>query len=529
MKSARMIWSALAVTACLVRLSPAAAQAVPLSQAARVRAGLADAQTYAEQGHFSQAARKYAAILEAAARAGDALHATALYGRASSLQQAAALPDSASLSSAGSLSLVADYDAAARLDPSRYQGAASNNAGLLLLKIGHPREAAARFVEAAGTDHPARAYFWWNAGRAYEAAGQPDSAGWAYRATLTADSTYSEAGRALLNLDLKAGRGDSIIARVSRWQGLPDFATPASDVLLAVITDESKQPPNVTDSALVLFARYLTLTQPNPELFRAKFGTLLAKAGKVRPNLRRGVSALQEAYKRRGGKERFKENDAAEWWHQSTGRSREAIHSKAGIWSTNIRILGDFYRDAGSPDVAASYYEAAIGLPGDVGGSWTDPDALLPLALIYLRRNSKDYDVFIRRAFMGKAQAYSARDYPRVRYFHMALGQLFAEQGQWGDRYDPRGAIFQLEHMQRATEEVARETGEPVYDPPQLLELLARGYKEKGDSQMARRTANAASVGFERLARGTDAARIQRDYGLQAPPEVHAVDSTQAR
>jgi hypothetical protein len=237
---------------------------------------------------------------------------------------------------------------------------------------------------------------------------------------------------------------------------------------------------------------------------------------------------LRDAYAPRGQNERYQESADAKWWWRWTGDPKLASRSRWGIWSTTLRTRGDHYRDTQSQSVAASYYEAAIGYPDKLGEPWIDLDALLPLTLIYLQpdaagsrgpRGVRDIDNFVDVVFMGKGMAYAANDYRRVRYFHMALGQLFAEQRRWGDMFDARSAIFQLERMRRASAAVARETRERVDDPPQLLELLAEGYKATGNLGMARTTAVAAKQGFERLGRAADAARISRRYlSAAAPP-----------
>jgi hypothetical protein len=112
--------------------------------------------------------------------------------------------------------------------------------------------------------------------------------------------------------------------------------------------------------------------------------------------------------------------------------------------------------------------------------------------------------------FMGKGAAYQAGDLPRIRSFHITLGKMYADRGRWGDRYDARGAVFQLERMQAVTRRMREDGDTAAFDPPHLLETLARGYFKTGRPTDGRRVARAAIATYTRLRRDADVARVTR-------------------
>ncbi|MGH8586897.1 MAG: hypothetical protein ACREWE_12200, partial [Gammaproteobacteria bacterium] len=90
----------------------------------------------------------------------------------------------------------------------------------------------------------------------------------------------------------------------------------------------------------------------------------------------------------------------------------------------------------------------------------------------------------------------------------ITLGKMYADRGEWGDMYNARSAVFQLERMQMITRRMHEQGDTAAFDPPQLLETLAQGYYTTYRRVEGRRTARAAIATYERLGRKPDAVRV---------------------
>ena len=103
-----------------------------------------------------------------------------------------------------------------------------------------------------------------------------------------------------------------------------------------------------------------------------------------------------------------------------------------------------------------------------------------------------DYVGYIegRDLFEGKANAITAEDWKTTYHFHRTLGLMYAFVEQWGDRDDPRSAIFQLE---AAREDARRYNDARPADSsaarlrvePRMIDYLARGYEATDDTRRA--------------------------------------------
>lgn len=82
--------------------------------------------------------------------------------------------------------------------------------------------------------------------------------------------------------------------------------------------------------------------------------------------------------------------------------------------------------------------------------------------------------------FELKATAYRSADWKSILRFHALLGEIFQEQGRWGDRDDPRTAIFQWEHALEAQRRLADD--QPL---PSVRSNLAYCYQKSGNRSAA--------------------------------------------
>lgn len=466
-----------------------------------------------KSGRYRQAELEYATAA-AWAGADASLKARAIFGRALAGQQGS-VADSGPGRPLDSL--LAGYLAARRLDSTRLFAAASNNAGLLLRAEGRHREALAYFLDAGATADPSRPYFLVNAGRELERLERPDSAGTLYRQALEADRGYGEARQALLQLYGRRQSPDSLLALSRRWGAEAGSAEAVNDALVEFLRAGAQAGDEAAGRVLVALVENWGAATLSPRAFDRAYRERLTAVARRYPGLSPAIAAVEHAYSQRDTLDLYVEPASAEWWHQWR---RDSPRRKA--WSSCLRSLGDRYNQGGSQGgsraVAASYYEAAVGLPKtDFAQPWLDLDALLPLGAIYVSRardpgqDPRGVERLTRltdQLFMGKGAAYGANDLRRIRAFHMTLGHMYADQKQWGDSRNPRSAIFQLDRMRQVTARLRDEEGADVSDPPQLVEQLARGYAATGDLRRARALSGEAKAGYERLGRRAEAARI---------------------
>jgi len=462
------------------------------------------------QERYVEAEGHFARYLDEAQVQDSGFRAEAHFGRAFAVQQILVRSDSAPTERVRDA--VRDYLEAASLDSSTHFGAAQNNAALLLRAAGDHAAAVRYFLIAAETRHPARAYFYFNAGQEYEALERRDSAASAYRRALAVDRAYAEALQALLSLYLEARVGDSVVALASR-SATGAGATLVQEALLALM--EQRDPPLspvLAESSLVIMARAYASNNPGPPLFTAAHRRPLLRAGEAHPPIRAGINALVHAYPPPGeGGRLYREPQEAGWW-----REREA---RRAAWSSLLRSQGDWHNRAGNAAAAESYYEAALGWPEmRLMEPWVDVEALLPLAVLYAKRAAgvgdkserylRELEMYEEMLFSAKMRAYQANDVRRIRSLHMTLGALYSERGQWGPGV--RGAVFQLEHMRQMTERLARDTRADVTDPPDLLEKLLAGYLATDQRTKAEALAKELRDTFTRQNRSEDAARVDR-------------------
>lgn len=502
----RYCWGALAAGFALGCPSPA------LMSNSSAALQLANGDRLLAAGRYQEAQAAYSGAERAAA--GDrSTRASALFGKAIAWQQASA---TGSEGAGSNDSVLAAYGAARGLDPDRLFGPASNNAGLVLRAGSQHQEALRYFLDAAGTNHRARAYFYLNAGGEYDQLGQLDNAAGMYRRALEIDPGYLEARQALLALYLRRSSPDSLLSVARKWGADPGSAGPVNDAILAFLLKPGESPGRAYgDSLLLALAGNFASSGLSPARFNAAYVERLADIQRRHPGLAEPIAVLRDAYRERRPSELYVEPPVATWW-----RRRDPQGGPRAVWSRCLRVLGDRYNQAGDTDVAASYYEAAVGYPNNyLLQPWVDLEALLPLGVIYVARVGgqaedpnavRHLNELIDGLFMGKGAAYQAGDLPRIRSFHITLGKMYADRGQWGDMYNSRSAVFQLERMQMTTR-LMREKGDTAaFDPPQLLETLAKGYFGTHRAAEGRRTALAAAATYGRLGRVADSTAAMR-------------------
>jgi tetratricopeptide (TPR) repeat protein len=496
-----------------------------------------------EAGAYRDAEVVYGTAVTRLSGTASALRAAAYFGRAFATQQRlTADGDTAGLRVAAD-GILAGYELARSLNPVGLEVAATNNMALVFRAIGRHAEAARHFRQAGASSHAERASFLANAGKEYERIGMADSADWAYSQALAADTAHTDALRFLLDLRVRVAPAESVVAVAERFR---DDSTGAKVVIDALRGLLNRDAPAVSDRAAAAALVSLAWSVPVARVGAGYFGLVirepLQRAAAARPALRPGIEALVDAFAPRARSQMYEEPaSAAAWWHADTD-ARPPQSRRRAAWSSVLRWIGDTYNQAGDVAIARSYYEAAIGgRQRYLDARWMDRRALLPLALIYAEQDREsgnrlegEVNQFTQMLFDAKGEAYRAGDVERIRDFHMTLGALYVARGRWTGP-DARNAVFQLEHMRKASETLRRQTGKQVEDPPHLLEKLAVGYHRAGRTRDADRVTRDVEEGLRRRGRTEEAtvvrARIQREVARpsreNATPGVPPSNSTQ--
>jgi hypothetical protein len=135
---------------------------------------------------------------------------------------------------------------------------------------------------------------------------------------------------------------------------------------------------------------------------------------------------------------------------------------------------------------------------------------------------------FIDELFQGKGEAYLGEDWPGILQFHTILGTLYYRKKQWGDPYNPRSAVFQLEHADKARRRLkGKAGGEPA---PGLYTMLAECYVAVGQPARAydayqQAARDALDVADWDLANDIMKGKIVSIGGYTPTPEQRAVSS----
>ncbi len=170
------------------------------------------------------------------------------------------------------------------------------------------------------------------------------------------------------------------------------------------------------------------------------------------------------------------------WWSQ---RGTFIEKPSRGVWP-NVgfrqlaRSLGMSYQKKRDSETAEAYYELALSLDPQE----PDPTALRQLVNMYVgegelgkvERLARTYE---RKLYRVKGDAYAANTNEMKYQYHRSLGELYAYLGRWGDESTVTSAIFQLDHARRVSENMPETTEEERF-PPELTDLLAKGYETVG-------------------------------------------------
>jgi Tfp pilus assembly protein PilF len=493
------------VCATLVVQSALCAQSSSMNT---TQAQLAQARQLIESGAYRQAEEMYSGVLAQPTGLQNEHRANAHFGRGFAQQQRLIEGDTAGARVTAE-DIVADYKAARSIDAATFGNSVDNNIGLMLHALGRDREAI-EYLRAAVARPDADRLSLINAAATYEALEQPDSAALLYARVLRADSTYTDALRGLLRVQIQSAAPATVLVTMTRWRA---DSTNAIAVVGAIPDLLQKQNPALMptekESALIMLGASLPVARVCAAAFNSTLRDRLRKSADGDRSSAM-MAALLHAYARPKGLY-VPAPEASSW--QASGMSDP--DRRGAAWSALQRWLGDCYNQTDQPDIAASYYEAALG--DNLYREYVDRGAMLPLMLIYSSRSDaaskQKANSLMNAMFDAKALAYSTRNLELIREFHMTLGTIYAARNEWSGP-GARNAEFQIEALRRVSKDLEGRTGKPVLVPPELLEKLAVRYQETGKANRAVEVKNEVRRDYIKRGKPVDAdsvvARIDR-------------------
>jgi hypothetical protein len=175
------------------------------------------------------------------------------------------------------------------------------------------------------------------------------------------------------------------------------------------------------------------------------------------------------------------------WWIK---RDSGFGDPKVGLWPMDgfralIRSLGSRSKQASKPQLAEDYFRLAA----EIERGNVDPMAVRAMVRMFaeadqITKIDETLSKYRVRLFKGKQKAYGDSDVARIFLYHQTLGELYALIGRWGDSDTVGSAIFQLEHAQDFSRELAGNSPEKLPEKyqftPSMVESLATGYVKTG-------------------------------------------------
>jgi len=343
---------------------------------------LREAQALVEAGDHARAERRFSAVLSTLAPDDREARAWGHFGRAFARQQ---LHEAVEADPQTLRSIVEEYRLASMLDPSRYLVAANFNSGLILRRLGEHRLALNAFLQAATGNHAERPRFVLNAGREYEALGMAEQAADAYIRSIESAPGADEPRRALLALYLRHRWDERLLVASRSWSTEQRLLSNINYALMELL--QRKNPAaerHHAEAGLILLATNHARVALSPSDFGRSTSLEYAKVAAVHPGLQAPLRALVAAYAAPPMAGHYFDGPDSHWWKEDDERRR--------TWSTVLLSLGNTYWLQVKHELAASYYEAAIGYSTPYRlQSWVDLEALAMLAATYseLQRMSR--------------------------------------------------------------------------------------------------------------------------------------------
>ena len=504
----RRCWAASIAAAAVLLVHAALAHAQGPAQQAVVRDTVNSSESQDETKKAPAAAAKaattahlpasYAARLDAGRKTVDDLKSKG----ASKTQVAAAslsfANDLARLQGAQKQPDPANYDEARRQytqvleqGGATQQLAAHNNLAILELNRGSYAAAVQQFQAGLPTaqsvkDPEARSRYLFNYARALERAPAPAAAKQVtdtYRESFLAAPQRADA--AVAGARFALSRADGTTASNMIGLLVAHGHAPEAEGLVRASFNETKTPLSPQDSFAVDFALLDLLPAQGcgrkcfDERWRA---TLTAERSRSTGDTARLLDLIALGYA-----------DAAKLPQAENAYQMRGTLGLAQWQQTQVRAVSRYFSRLGTlrapdTDLLGAYrlYSMAFALDRE------NSDAALRKAnLLSEKRQQLDADGsqlrrFVDDLFSAKGEAYRGDDRSSILRLHTLLGTIFYTQKMWGNPYDPRTAIFQLEHAASTHKTLASDskTGEVPFIPG-VYAMLATCYEKTGRPDLA--------------------------------------------
>ncbi len=394
---------------------------------------------------------------------------------------------------------IAHYERYLELQPA--SGSALNNIAVLYAGAGRSTDAATAYRRAIALGDDRRGFYALNLATLLREQGDPKSAIPYYRMTLDQYPDHPEA-RAGLNAAYAEADLPGLVSHI--WERIDDRREVSATLTALRTLDQLSAEAPADREARARRVELLTCVVVG--LSRAGYGAdLLApdKAGARQselvsllrnledaPTIGPGVRDILAAYQSPPA------NADASWWAPMGNPDQDPDE---GWWPRDgyrmlLRGLGDWHANREDPKTAEAYYLASVRL---TQATDREPDlqALVRLAELYVEAGDTDrvqtlMDRYAENLFAGKGTAYKRSDWKKIYAFHRTLGIMYAMLDIWKGDSPITSAFFQLENALEKrvlyNERIAGpDSLPPIPLEPRLVELLAGGYDEQGDTARA--------------------------------------------
>ncbi|MBC2710210.1 MAG: hypothetical protein HGJ94_04165 [Desulfosarcina sp.] len=365
-----------------------------------------------------------------------------------------------------------------------------NNYGSLLLRQDNPMEALAvlRAVEedyARESEPVERSRYLYNLARAFEKNDELAAAKDRYQKSAVADPKFTPASRAVSRVLLKLIARPDLVKETAQWL---DTVVDHGDLSLtqetirSVLTRSDWVSQPGFEKVLISLMRYLTVTRVGPQEFKKQWQKNLTVTGEAHQDTRLVAREMVAAY--------YEDFPIA--FEPERGHSRFVASLRAAgqpdaerVVSAFMKIIGDGYLAIEQEDQALQRYALAWTL------DTTNMEAALYAADVLLKRREKIdqsndlLNQFIFFLFEGKGRAYLGKDWENILRFHMVLGTIYVQRGEWGFSGNPQSAIFQLEHAIEAHKRLFSQVQEDAGPIAGVKAELAYSYEEAGHYRSA--------------------------------------------
>ena len=342
-----------------------------------------------------------------------------------------------------------------------------NNYGSLLLRQNKPEEALTALLAVKAdytnkTDPKQQSRYLYNLARAYEKNSDLDAAALSYLGAAVTDTSFTPASRAVMRTLPKIKLTPDVIKSTEEWlNGLIDQGRVelVAQGLETLFNDNDWASVPGAEILFVPLMRYFTVLRMSIDEFSQNWQKRLALPSSALPPAREAAREMTAVF---SGK--FPITFRSSKTRQSVQVLNDiATRSKyENVITRFVQVVGASFKADGHYEMALRRYALAVNIDR------TNTAAALHAATILLEHPDVIPEAdsltqqLIGTLFRGKGEAYLGEDWDNILRFHTVLGTIYKEQGEWGNSYEPYGAIFQFEHAIQAAQRLQESNPEQV-------------------------------------------------------------------